>query len=102
MCNLPFAEQIQAAANAVPAARLVGTKAWIHHVHAQHQADPSNPRMDLATFKARLVEERGTLTLGRADLVQAYSRADVAASDAHVLGGSGKPMATFNFVRRTS
>jgi len=98
MCT--FSAQVQAAANAVPASRLIGEKAWIHDVHARHQADPSNQRIDLLTFKARVVEERATLTLGRADLVQAYSRADVAASDTEVKSG-GRTLATFNFVRRS-
>ncbi len=94
----PFHEQVQHAASKVPADKLRGGKALLHHVHEAHQADPGNPRMSLDTFKARTVEHKDKLSLARHDMVQTIAPADLAKSDAHFKMG-GKTAATFNYVK---
>ncbi len=95
----PFHEAAQAAAEKVPASKLQGgNKALLHHVHEAHQADPSNPRMSLDTFKAKAVEAKAKLPLGRHDMVQTITPAELAKSDAHFHMG-GKVAATFNHIR---
>lgn len=96
----PFHEQVTAAAAKVPTAKRFGeNKAFIHHVHEEHQRQPENPRMSLDTFKRQLAEDTAVRAhLSRADLVQAMHPADVAKSHTPVHIG-GHEAASFNFVR---
>jgi hypothetical protein len=94
----PFHEQVTHAAAAVPKSQLVGNKAFLHHVHQQHQSNIQNPRMSLDEFKAAVVQDRDKLALSRADLVHGFPREEIQKSQAHAdIGGLHK--AEFHFVR---
>jgi hypothetical protein len=94
-----FPNQVYQAAERVPKELLVGdSKAWIHHVHGMHQTEGQNPRMTLPQFKEHLLDHRAEIQLARADLVQAFSQADLRASDTELKEGD-RVMAVFNFVK---
>jgi hypothetical protein len=94
--DLPaFASRVIAAARASTTGRYGQNKVFISHVWRSLEGDPNAAGLDAAAFKERLVEahREGLLDLSRADLVEAMSPEDVAASETSYFGAS------FHFVR---
>jgi hypothetical protein len=90
---------LQAIANVPASKRYSSSKVWIHDVWAEYLKLKGAVQMTLAAFKALAVEELMLrMRMARADLVQAMSPADVAASDTHYKMGT-RTLATFNFFK---
>lgn len=96
-----FREQVLDAARQVhESKRFGGNKVFLHHVHAEHQRDIRNPRMELEEFKRRIAENEDDIRnhLSRADMVQGHSPADLKAAEAELRPGQhGSP--SWHFVR---
>lgn len=93
-----FVTLVLLAVRNVPPDRLYGgRRAWIHDVWIQYGRLPGAEPLSLSAFKLRIVHEPALrMRMVRADLVQAFSRADIEASDTHYsVGGLG--LVTFNF-----
>lgn len=90
-----FAHRVMDAARASPTGRWHDKKVFISHVWASLQNRGSAGGRTFEDFQRRLVEahQARLVRLSRADLVEAMSRADVAASETAHLN------ATFHFVR---
>lgn len=89
-----FAHTVLAAARDCESGRFAGNMVFIHSVWNRLAGEPGFPRMDLTTFKLRLLEANaaGLLVLQRADIGQLANPDDLAASETHHLN------ATFHLV----
>lgn len=89
-----FANTVLAAARDCDSGRFAGNMVFIHRVWNRLVGEPGFPRMDLPTFKLRLLEANaaGLLVLQRADIGQLADAGDLAASETQHLN------ATFHLV----
>jgi hypothetical protein len=93
-----FAGQVLATGPDIPAEGRIGSRAWIHFVHAAHQAFEGNPRLTLAEFKDLLLQNREFLELVHADLTNVLSRKDVEAAATEYRVGD-RVLTSYHFVR---
>lgn len=89
-----FANTVLAAARDCDSGRFAGNMVFIHSVWKRLAGEPGFPRMDLPSFKLRLLEANaaGLLVLQRADIGQLANPDDIAASEIQHLN------ATFHLV----
>jgi hypothetical protein len=89
-----FAQRVRVAARDCPTGRWGPDKVFVSHVWNRVETEPDFRRMDLSSFKRRLVEANAAdlLTLSRADLVQLMDPNDLRGSEISVSN------AVFHFV----
>ncbi len=98
----PLHEHAQAAANAVPASKRFGDKAFLVDVH--HEYQKTGGKLGLAEFKQKLAdspEARVKLGLSRNDLNAREDHAKTQASEAQVKSG-GRVLAEYHFATTTA